>query len=341
MGVDTHIRAGAAQPRAARSGSARIPNGARRPHHRAGAEVAVDGAQPGDAAGRSGPRLGGPAGGRAGRPAVSRGSVAVPAWQRVDALEQRVRVAARAAPARRRAGRRCGRARAVARAAGRPSPARHGATGDGRRRGARGRPGGALMGLAVAIFAASLFVIATERVHRTKVALLGAAAVVLTQTIDQQEAIAAVDFNTLGLLAGMMLMVRLTEPTGVYNYLAIRAGQLSRGRPLAIVCSLATTTALLSAFLDNLTTVLLMVPITFLLADALDLDPIPLIVIEIIASNIGGTATLIGDPPNILIAGATGLSFVAFIVNLAPIAALTFAVVTGGLYLAYRKRLHV
>ena len=91
--------------------------------------------------------------------------------------------------------------------------------------------------------------------------------------------------------------------------------------------SLAATTALLSAFLDNLTTILLIVPVTFLLADALDIDPIPLVVIEVIASNIGGTATLIGDPPNIIIAGATGLSFNAFIVNLAPIVVVTFAVV--------------
>ncbi len=127
-------------------------------------------------------------------------------------------------------------------------------------------------------------------------------------------------------------MVRLTEPTGVYTYLAIRAGQISRGRPLAVVASLAVTTAILSAFLDNLTTIILVVPITFLLADALDIDPIPLIIIEIITSNIGGTATLIGDPPNIMIAGATDLSFIDFIVNLAPLAAVTFVVVTAVLY---------
>jgi len=139
----------------------------------------------------------------------------------------------------------------------------------------------------------------------------------------------------------MMLMVKLTETTGVYTYLAIRAGQLSGGRPLAVVASLATTTALLSAFLDNLTTVLLVVPITFLLADALDIDPIPVVIIEIIASNIGGTATLIGDPPNIIIAGATDLSFIEFVVNLAPIALLAFAVVTPLLYIVYRSRLQV
>jgi Na+/H+ antiporter NhaD/arsenite permease-like protein len=197
------------------------------------------------------------------------------------------------------------------------------------------------MALAVVLFAGALALIASERVDRTKVALLGAVLLLLTQTLEQDAAVEAIDWNTLGLLVGMMLMVKVTEPTGVYTWLAIRAGQLSRGRPLAIVLSLATTTAFLSAFLDNLTTVLLMVPITFLLADALDLDPIPLVIIEIIVSNVGGTATLIGDPPNILIAGATDLTFTAFIVNLAPIAAVTFVVVTGGLYLAFRRRLQV
>jgi len=197
------------------------------------------------------------------------------------------------------------------------------------------------MVLAVGIFVAALAVIASERVHRTKVALIGAALVVLTQTIDQEQAIEAVDFNTIGLLAGMMLVVRLTEPTGIYNYLAIRAGQISRGKTLGIVVSLSLTTAVLSAFLDNLTTILLMVPITFLLADTLDIDAIPLILIEIIASNIGGTATLIGDPPNILIAGATDLSFLDFVVNLAPVSAITLVVVVGVLYLAYRRRLRV
>jgi Na+/H+ antiporter NhaD/arsenite permease-like protein len=197
------------------------------------------------------------------------------------------------------------------------------------------------MALAIGIFALALAAIASERVHRTKVALVGAGLVVATHTIEQEQAIEAIDFNTIGLLAGMMLMVKLTETTGIYTWLAIRAGQLSRGRPLAVTASLAITTGILSAFLDNLTTVLLMVPITFLLADALDIDPIPLVIIEIIASNIGGTATLIGDPPNIIIAGATDLTFGAFIANLAPIAAITFVVVTGLLYLYYRKDLQI
>jgi len=196
--------------------------------------------------------------------------------------------------------------------------------------------------VAVAAFLIALALIASERLHRTKVALLGAAVVVLfVGDFSQEQAIEAVDFNTIGLLAGMMILVYLTQQSGIYDYIAIRAGQLSKGRPFAVVLSLACTTALLSAFLDNLTTILLIVPVTFLLADALDLDPIPLIVIEVIASNIGGTATLIGDPPNIIIAGETGLSFNSFLVNLAPIALVTFVVVIGMLYLWYRSRLQI
>jgi Na+/H+ antiporter NhaD/arsenite permease-like protein len=199
------------------------------------------------------------------------------------------------------------------------------------------------MAVAVATFLIALALIASERIHRTKIALLGAAIVVLFVggEYGQKEAVDAVDFNTIGLLAGMMILVHVTQQTGVYDYIAIKAGQLSRGDPFLVVLSLAGTTALLSAFLDNLTTILLVVPITFLLADTLDVDPIPLIVIEVIASNIGGTATLIGDPPNIIIAGATGLSFNEFIVNLAPVVVVAFAVVVGGLYLYFRRHLQI
>jgi Na+/H+ antiporter NhaD/arsenite permease-like protein len=196
--------------------------------------------------------------------------------------------------------------------------------------------------IAVAVFLIALAIIASEKMHRTNVALLGAAIVVLfVGDFSQEQAIESVDFNTIGLLVGMMILVYLTQQTGVYDYVAIRAGQLSGGRPFAVTMSLAATTALLSAFLDNLTTILLVVPITFLLADALDIDAIPLLIIEVMASNIGGTATLIGDPPNIIIAGATGLSFNAFIVNLAPIVIVTFAVVVPLLYLFFRRRLRV
>jgi len=206
-------------------------------------------------------------------------------------------------------------------------------------RGARNHPG--RMIFAIAAFVVALGLIASERIDRTKVALLGAVVLLLTQTIDQETAIEAIDFNTLGLLAGMMIVVRLVETTGAFTYVAIRAGQLSRGRPLALVVSLALATAVLSAFLDNLTTILLVVPVTFLIADALEIDPIPIILIEVLACNIGGTATLIGDPPNIMIAGATGLSFNAFLANLAPVAAFTTVVVVLGLYAVFRRKLRI
>ena len=198
------------------------------------------------------------------------------------------------------------------------------------------------MAIAVATFLIALAIIASEKLHRTNVALLGAAIVVLfVGGFSQEQAIESVDFNTIGLLVGMMILVYLTQQTGVYDYVAIRAGQLSGGRSFAVTMSLAAITAILSAFLDNLTTILLVAPITFLLADALDIEAVPLLIIEVMASNIGGTATLIGDPPNIIIAGATGLSFNAFIVNLAPIVIVTFAIVMPLLYLVFRRRLHV
>jgi Na+/H+ antiporter NhaD/arsenite permease-like protein len=194
------------------------------------------------------------------------------------------------------------------------------------------------LAVAVSTFLIALGLIAAERFHRTKVALLGAAIVTLfVGAFDQEKAIESVDFNTIGLLVGMMILVYVTQQSGVYDYLAVRAGQLSKGRPFAVVLSMALTTAVLSALLDNLTTILLVVPVTFLLCDTLDIDPIPLIVIEVIASNIGGTATLIGDPPNIIIAGYTGLSFNEFILNLAPIVVVTLAIVIGLLYLYMRK----
>jgi Na+/H+ antiporter NhaD/arsenite permease-like protein len=196
--------------------------------------------------------------------------------------------------------------------------------------------------VAVAIFALALALIAIEWVHRTKVALAGAAAMVLIGVLDQEGAIAAVDWATLGLLAGMMVIVGLTEPTGVFTFLALRVAQLSNGNPVALVFLLALVTGLLSAFLDNLTAILLVVPITLLIADLLRISPIPLVLVEIVASNIGGTATLIGDPPNIMIGTARSeLSFVDFIVNLAPVAIVTLLVVTCGLALAYRSQLRV
>ncbi len=198
------------------------------------------------------------------------------------------------------------------------------------------------MAVAVATFLIVLGVIASERMHRTNVALLGAAVVVLfVGDFSQEQAVESIDFNTIGLLTGMMILVYLTQQTGVYDFVAIRAGQLSGGRSFAVTMSLAGTTAILSALLDNLTTILLVAPITFLLADTLDIEAVPLLIIEVVASNVGGTATLIGDPPNIIIASATGLGFNAFIVNLAPIVLLVFALVVPLLHVVFRRRLRV
>jgi Na+/H+ antiporter NhaD/arsenite permease-like protein len=193
--------------------------------------------------------------------------------------------------------------------------------------------------LAAAVFLGALATIASERVHRTKVALAGAAIAALI-LLDVDEAIAAVDWETLGLLIGMMILVGLTERTGVFTYVALRAAQLSQGRPLRLIFLLAGATALLSAFLDNLTAILLVVPVTLLLSDLLRIPAVPLVLVEIFASNIGGTATLIGDPPNIMIGShVEELSFIDFIVVLAPISGIVLLVVSGILYLVYRGRL--
>jgi Na+/H+ antiporter NhaD/arsenite permease-like protein len=157
--------------------------------------------------------------------------------------------------------------------------------------------------------------------------------------LSQQEAIEAIDWSVLGLLAGMMVLVWGAEQAGIFAYLAVKVGQLSKGRPARLMFGLTGTTAVLSAFLDNVTTVLLVVPITFVIADALDIDAVPLIVAEVIASNVGGAATLIGDPPNILIAGASGLGFVDFIVNVGPPAVVAYLLTTAITYATFRRGL--
>jgi Na+/H+ antiporter NhaD/arsenite permease-like protein len=197
-----------------------------------------------------------------------------------------------------------------------------------------------MAGLAVAVFVAALVALAFDWAHRTKIALAGAAAMVVLGVIDQEQAVAAIDWPTLGLLAGMMVIVALTEPTGIFTYIALRTAQLSRGNPIALVVLLALMTGVLSAFLDNLTSILLVVPITLLIADILRIPPIPLVLVQVLASNIGGTATLIGDPPNILIGThRPELSFTDFIVNLAPVAIVTLLITAGALAVVYRARL--
>jgi Na+/H+ antiporter NhaD/arsenite permease-like protein len=196
--------------------------------------------------------------------------------------------------------------------------------------------------LAAAIFVIALAVIALDWVHRTKVALAGAGLMVVLGVLDESRAIEAIDWRTLGLLAGMMILVGLTERTGVFTYVALRVAQLSHGSPLRLVFLLAAVTGLLSAFLDNLTAILLVVPITLLLADVLGISAVPLVLVEVMASNIGGTATLIGDPPNIMIGSHVAeLTFVDFIVNLAPVAFVTLALMTAVVYFVFRSRLAI
>jgi Na+/H+ antiporter NhaD/arsenite permease-like protein len=194
---------------------------------------------------------------------------------------------------------------------------------------------------AVALFALVLLLIALELVNRTVAALLGAAILVSFGIVEQEEAATEfIDWNTIGLLAGMMVIVAVLEKSGIFEYLAIKSAQWGKARPGRILILLALVTAVLSAFLDNVTTVILMVPVTFVIAEALDSDPIPFLLTQVMASNIGGAATLIGDPPNILIGSAAGLTFAEFAINLTPVVLLTLPVTLGVLYLLFRKQLH-
>jgi len=184
-------------------------------------------------------------------------------------------------------------------------------------------------------------VIVSEKIHRTVVAMLGAILMLLFGIMSDETAIHHIDFNTLGLLIGMMIIVAVTSRTGLFNYVAVLAAKKAKAEPVRLLVYLTVLTALCSAFLDNVTTVLLMVPVTFGITAKLKVDPMPYLLLQILASNIGGTATLIGDPPNIMIGSAVKeLTFGAFIENLAIIAAINMAAVTAVLVAFYRRNLH-
>ncbi|ABI69457.1 sodium:proton antiporter [Syntrophomonas wolfei] len=193
--------------------------------------------------------------------------------------------------------------------------------------------------LSIAIFLVTYIFIIFEKVHRTIIALVGAGLAIALGLLSQKAAIEYIDFNTLGLLIGMMIIVGITRRSGVFGYLAIKAARVAGGKPLRILVALAVVTAVLSAFLDNVTTVLLIVPVTFVLTDHLEVPAFPFLFAEILASNIGGTATLIGDPPNIMIGSATHLGFLDFIVNLAPIVIVIMIITLLCLVLMFRKDL--
>jgi Na+/H+ antiporter NhaD/arsenite permease-like protein len=183
---------------------------------------------------------------------------------------------------------------------------------------------------AIAIFVIAYALLVTERVHRTKVALGGAGLMLLLHVTDGDGAFfskeSGVDWNVVFLLLGMMVIVSVLRQTGVFEYVAIWAAKRAKGRPYRLMVMLVVITAAASALLDNVTTVLLIAPVTFLVCERLGLRAAPYLIAEVMASNIGGTATLVGDPPNIIIASRGGLSFNDFLVNLAPLAVVLMAV---------------
>ena len=189
------------------------------------------------------------------------------------------------------------------------------------------------------VFLVAYLLIATERLDRTLVALFGGFLIVVLGILDQQEAFAAVDFNVIFLLAGMMVMAGALRKTGFFEYVAGHAIHLSRGEPFRLLVALAVLTAVLSAFLDNVTTVVLLTPVTLSITRTIRVNPVPYLLSEIFASNIGGTATLIGDPPNIMIGSAAGLGFADFLVNLAPVIVVIMVAFLGIMRLAFRFHL--
>jgi Na+/H+ antiporter NhaD/arsenite permease-like protein len=186
---------------------------------------------------------------------------------------------------------------------------------------------------AVVIFVVVYVLIATERIHRTAAALAGAGLMMLIHAVDGRSAFfsehSGVDWNVIFLLLGMMIIVGVLKQTGVFEYVAIWAAKRARGRPFRLMAMLVVITAVASALLDNVTTVLLVAPVTFLVCDRLSLRVAPFLIAEVMASNIGGTATLVGDPPNIIIASRAGLTFNDFLVHLAPFVVLLLVVFVG------------
>jgi Na+/H+ antiporter NhaD/arsenite permease-like protein len=195
--------------------------------------------------------------------------------------------------------------------------------------------------VALAVFIVTYGAIASDRVDRTLAALLGAAAAILLGVVTQEAGFAAVDWNVIFLLFGMMVIAGVLRRTGVFGWLAVRTVRVAHGEPLVILLLLAGITALLSAFIDNVTTIVLLVPVTLYIATTLRLSPIPFVLAEVLASNIGGTATLIGDPPNILIGSASGLTFVDFMLNLTPVVVLIFVVFAGAMAVVFRGQMTV
>ena len=192
--------------------------------------------------------------------------------------------------------------------------------------------------IAILIFVLTMLAIMTERVHRMTAALAGAVVMIVLGVMDIETSIKYIDADTICILVSMMIFVAVVKKSGLFEYIAVKAAKLSGGRPWVIMISFMLITAALSAFLDNVTTVLLVGPMTFAVTKALKLDPVPFIITEIMASNIGGTGTLIGDPPNIMIGSSAHLSFVDFILNVGPPVLLVLGATITSFYFIYGRK---
>ena len=195
--------------------------------------------------------------------------------------------------------------------------------------------------IAIVIFLVTMAAIMTEKLHRTVAAVAGALLLILTGVLSVESGFSYVDLIPLGVLIGMMLFVAVVKNSGIFEYIAIKAAKIAKGRPWPLMVLFALITAVLSAFLDNVTTVLLIGPMTLAITSMLRINPIPFFMTQIMASNIGGTATLIGDPPNIMIGSAAGLSFTDFITNTGVAVLFVLAATIVCFYFIYGRKLHV
>ena len=195
--------------------------------------------------------------------------------------------------------------------------------------------------ISIVIFLLVMVAIVSEKVHRAAASLAGAVILLVTHVLTVDSAIEHVDVNTIGVLVGMMLFVAVVKNSGLFEYIAIKSAKLTHGKPWAIMAVFTIITAALSAFLDNVTTVLLVGPMTLAITSILKVNPVPFLLTQILASNMGGTATLIGDPPNIMIGSEAGLGFADFILNTAPAVVIIMAASLLCFYLMFGRKLKV